>query len=71
MKFEDKYPDMKEIHDERDLMIKGREPQPCAVCKEPTPFVEISFEAHFCSEECLNKQWDDYHKALANSFNEG
>lgn len=55
MKYIDKYPDMKPIHDERNGIIKcDAKYGKCHYCKNPTEFVEINYEAPFCSEECLN-----------------
>lgn len=64
MKYKDKYPNMKPIHDERHGIIRtypdfNRKdkcgPAPCHVCDEITEFVEINYEGPFCSEECLAK----------------
>lgn len=52
MKYKDLYPDMKLIHDEVKGIIRGS-PRPCHWCKEPTEYVEINYEGHFCSEECM------------------
>jgi hypothetical protein len=35
----------------------------CSVCGEPTYWVSISFCAHYCSTECLHKEWEGYFKA--------
>ena len=29
-------------------------PVPCCVCHKPTAFIDVDYEAAFCSEECLN-----------------
>ena len=52
MKFKDKYPDIELIHDDRDGIIRGMGGA-CRLCKEPTEYVEINYEAPFCSEECI------------------
>ena len=26
---------------------------PCCVCRRPTPFIDLDYEAAFCSDECL------------------
>lgn len=48
-------------------VILGREKAPCAVCGKETEFVEINYECHICSTECLNKMDEDYFKALEES----
>ena len=60
MKFKDLYPDMTPIFDERKGIIRSYStdeencgPAPCHWCKELTEYVEINYEAPFCSEECL------------------
>ena len=55
MKYSDKFPNMKYIDDVCDGMLRGQRPQPCVICGELTEFVEINYEAHFCSEECVAK----------------
>ena len=60
MKFAHKYPHMKPIVDEEDGMIRGRKTEPCCVCGQPTEYIEICSEAHFCSEECLNAFYDEF-----------
>lgn len=53
MKFTDKYPDADYLSVSPDGMLRGKELLPCWHCGEPTPFVEINYEARICSEECL------------------
>lgn len=53
MKYKDKYPSMIPISEERDNIIRSRSEQPCCVCGRLTEYVEINYEAFFCSEECL------------------
>lgn len=55
MKFDLKYPDMQEIHDERNGIIKGRIPVKCHMCEDKTQYVDINYECHLCSEECVAK----------------
>lgn len=55
MKYDIKYPDMKPIHDEKDSIIRANSPRPCHLCKADTEYVEINYEAHFCSDDCLTK----------------
>lgn len=70
MKYADKYPDMKDIHDERDLIIKGTSDKPCFNCGTPTPYIEISFEAHMCSEECNDQKWREYEEDCAKAVSQ-
>lgn len=58
MKFEDKYPDAEYLSIYDGCMLKGDEQLPCWHCGTPTSFIEINYEAHICSEECLH-QIDD------------
>lgn len=53
MKFIDKFPDMKYIDHECGGIIRGRNQTACIVCGWPTEFIEINYEAHLCSEECV------------------
>lgn len=55
MKYSDKFPNMKYIDDVCDGMLRGQRQQPCVICGELTEFVEINYEAYFCSEECVAK----------------
>jgi hypothetical protein len=68
MKFKDKFPNAKhmEMADKGHLvgMEKG-----CLMCGEPTKFIEVCSEAHFCSEECedifykmMNEELEDLDK---------
>lgn len=54
MKYILKYPNMNLIHEEIEGTIRGSSVQHCHWCKEPTEFVNIYYEAAFCSDECLN-----------------
>ena len=55
MKFTDKYSDMKPIDDVCNGIMRGTEMKPCLICNDPTEYIEINYEAHFCSEECVKK----------------
>ena len=58
MKYDLKYPSLEPItgNGDADNVLKGREDRPC----EPTTFVELSFEAPLCSEECSEAAWKEY-----------
>ena len=60
MKFSDRYPNMREIVDVEDCMIRGRQAQPCFMCGEETVYIEICAEAHFCSEECVDRFYEEF-----------
>ena len=53
MKYKDKYPYMQPISEEHNNIIRCREQRRCCVCGHLTEYVEINYEAFFCSEECL------------------
>lgn len=53
MKYIDKFPDMKPIFDEREGIIRGQSNMLCCVCSQNTEYIEINYEAPFCSEECV------------------
>lgn len=57
MKYKDLYPNLKPIFEEANdpyaNVIKGSQEKPCHWCEEPTEYVDIDYESHFCSQECL------------------
>lgn len=53
MKYIDKFPDMVYIDDVFEGIMRGRSEKPCLICGSPTEFIEINYEAHLCSEECV------------------
>lgn len=55
MKYDNTYPDMKPIYDEQNGIIRSNVPKPCHLCEENTEYVNINYEAHFCSDDCLIK----------------
>jgi hypothetical protein len=61
MKFEKKYPTWTtDDPPNDDLMVLCEDSAPCAICKDETRWVDISFETTVCSEECseqINRQW--------------
>ena len=65
MKFDIKYPNAKHNEEPEMLVVcfKDSPPKPCWHCGEPTVFVEISFEANLCSEECVDAKWKEYEEA--------
>ena len=69
MKFIDKYPTMKPIAEEHNGIMRGRSMAECCICHQPTEFIEINYEAHICSDECLNKMDDLYFEAVNKFIN--
>lgn len=59
MKYKDLYPNLKPVFEQANdpyaNVIKGSSYNPCHVCKELTDYVDIDYEATFCSQECLKK----------------
>lgn len=39
-------------------IIKADKSEPCAVCGEPTKFIDYCFETRLCSEECQKELTD-------------
>ena len=37
------------------ILLKGETEGPCAVCGRMTPFVDVCYEAHICSDECMQR----------------
>ena len=54
MKFIAKYPDMLPMDDECNNIMRSYEFKPCAICGTPTEYIEINYEAHLCSDECVH-----------------
>lgn len=54
MKFERKYPNM-EPGEEKDCILKSNVLSQCEICGDLTEFIEINYEAHFCSDECVSE----------------
>jgi len=44
-------------------LIRGK-PGPCWHCGEETEWIDIDFEAHLCSDECLSAKIDEYLEAM-------
>jgi len=70
-KFDDLYPDQHTditqmaIEFEGSELIKYGEAGICWHCGDETEWIDISFEAHLCSEECERAKWKEY----AETFN--
>ena len=65
MTFDEMFPDAPEYFEVRDAdVIKCHVSAECWQCKTPTPWVELNFEAHLCSPECVDKAWHEFFEAL-------
>ena len=64
MKYADKFPDMKPILDVCESMMRGRSVKSCIICGSPTEYIEINYEAHLCSEECVAEMDRRYNEAF-------
>ena len=47
--------------------LLGTEQLPCWHCSTPTSWLNVSFDAPLCSEECTTAKWAEYEEAAANS----
>lgn len=56
MKYIEKFPNMVPIFEERENVIRTNRAFPCCVCGCLCDYVEINYEAYFCSEECVQKE---------------
>ena len=63
MKYSDKYPNAEYAQNVEHGIIKGKRKDNCYVCGTLTDFIDIDFECHICSEECLDKITDEFIKA--------
>ena len=54
MKYEIKYQHLKPLEVDN-IILRGRDAQPCVVCGEPTEFLDICYESRICSDECQHK----------------
>lgn len=63
--FEGIYPDVPEHFESREypIMVKFAEYHECEICHRPTRWIEISFEAYICSDECYDCIWKEYEDA--------
>lgn len=39
-------------------VMVGTEEKGCLVCGTPTKYIEVCSESHFCSDECVNKFYE-------------
>ena len=66
MKFAEKFADLKYLEVDEGI-LKGQKEVPCAICSEPTMFIDLCAEAPFCSDECLIEFYTQYWDAEKNT----
>lgn len=52
-----------------DIMVGDTEKK-CFMCGTPTRYIEILSEGHFCSDECVNKFYEELDKRLYKFYKE-
>ena len=52
MEYEKKYSEAVDMEMCDVIILKGTLSEPCTVCGRPTPYVDVCYEAHVCSDEC-------------------
>lgn len=60
MKYIEKYKNLKHMDEKDGHLIYIDKEKICVFCGSSTHFVDIGFEAAFCSEECYNATADEY-----------
>lgn len=53
---------------ETNSIIKGSKEVGCLTCGEPTKYIEVCSEAHFCSTECVDKFYEEYSRHLESDY---
>jgi len=53
--FDQSFPYAKHLEEVRDGLIYSNITGPCLVCGYPTHFIEINYQAYFCSDGCIDK----------------
>lgn len=71
MKFDELYPDSKpdlrkSYNYQGSDLFKYGELKPCCNCGELTDWIDMSFEANLCSEECEYQKWREFGNAYNN-----
>jgi len=41
------------VWEQQGSVFRAPFPVPCCVCRRPTAFIDLDYEAAFCSDECL------------------
>lgn len=61
MRFSEKYQQAETgFQPEGENVFLGSCEEPCMHCGHPTPWVDLCFEAHLCSEECSEAAWQEF-----------
>lgn len=55
MLYSKKYPNAKPGEEVETGLMRGYKSDSCTQCGRMTDFVEMNYEAHFCSSECIEK----------------
>jgi hypothetical protein len=63
MEYKDKYPNSKVNEEVEKCITKVESETPCLHCGKLSQFVDLDFEANFCSEECNRAKWQEYEEA--------
>ena len=42
------------VWEQKGSVFRAPFPVPCCVCRKPTAFIDLDYEAAFCSDECLS-----------------
>jgi hypothetical protein len=67
MTFDEMYPDAPDFfepyHPQGSEVIKCLAEQPCWMCQRQTHWVEVNFECHLCSPECVDQAWGEFFEA--------
>ena len=53
MKFVEKYPNAKPGQEVETNILFGKDADNCIHCGRMTNFIDMCYQAHFCSEECV------------------
>lgn len=46
------------------MVLKTDTVRPCSQCSRETAWVELNFECHLCSPECVDQLWREFFDAL-------
>lgn len=65
MKFADLYLNLQNNAEVRMCLVYSDKEMKCAICGDPTHFVEINYGAGYCSDECLNIEDERYFQATS------
>jgi hypothetical protein len=49
---------------EEDTIIHAGYESPCLNCGEMSSFLDLDFDAHFCSEECQKAKTDEFYDKI-------